>query len=209
VQQPIPVAILASDQVTGDGAAAYLRSRRELRLVDASCRDADVLLVLVRDVTDEWIAKMERAAAEAAGDLRIVLVADEIKQGQLLRAIHFGLVSVLPRSETGYDRILRVVTGSRQGLAEMHDRALGMLIEQVRMIQQDVLVARGLTPEGLETREVEVLKRLADGLDTVEIAHQMNYSERTIKNVIHGMITRLNLRNRSHLVAYGLRCGAL
>jgi DNA-binding CsgD family transcriptional regulator len=56
---------------------------------------------------------------------------------------------------------------------------------------------------------VEVLRLLADGLDTVEIADRLNYSERTIKNVLHAMMTRLNLRNRSHAVAFGLRCGAL
>ena len=48
-----------------------------------------------------------------------------------------------------------------------------------------------------------MLKLLADGLGTNEIASALAYSERTIKNVIHDVTTRLNLRNRSH--AGGLR----
>ena len=62
---------------------------------------------------------------------------------------------------------------------------------------------------GLAPREVEVLRLLADGLDTSEIAHQLAYSERTVKNVVHDVTTRLQLRNRSHAVAYALREGLI
>jgi DNA-binding NarL/FixJ family response regulator len=70
-----------------------------------------------------------------------------------------------------------------------------------------VLTPRGIGPDGLSGREREVLKLLADGLGTNEIASALAYSERTIKNVIHDVTTRLNLRNRSHAVAYAVKAG--
>lgn len=48
---------------------------------------------------------------------------------------------------------------------------------------------------------------MSEGLDTSEIAAELSYSERTVKNVMHGLTTRLHLRNRSHAVAYALREG--
>jgi DNA-binding NarL/FixJ family response regulator len=63
---------------------------------------------------------------------------------------------------------------------------------------------RTLTP-----RETEVLRLVADGLDTSEIALQMCYSERTVKNVLHDLTTRLQLRNRTHAVAYAVREGLI
>lgn len=57
----------------------------------------------------------------------------------------------------------------------------------------------------LTPREQEVLRLLADGHDTQEIADRLNYSERTVKGVIHEITTRLHLRNRSHAVAFALR----
>ena len=39
-------------------------------------------------------------------------------------------------------------------------------------------------------------------MDTGEIASKLSYSERTVKNVMHGLTTRLHLRNRAHAVAY-------
>jgi DNA-binding NarL/FixJ family response regulator len=72
-----------------------------------------------------------------------------------------------------------------------------------------VLAPRGLTFAGLTPRETEVLRLVADGFDTAEIAGRMCYSERTVKNVLHDLTTRLQLRNRSHAVAYAVREGLI
>jgi DNA-binding NarL/FixJ family response regulator len=54
-----------------------------------------------------------------------------------------------------------------------------------------------------------VLGLVADGLDTREIATKLSYSERTVKNVLHDVTNRFQLRNRAHAVAYALREGLL
>jgi DNA-binding NarL/FixJ family response regulator len=67
----------------------------------------------------------------------------------------------------------------------------------------------GLLPVELAQREVDVLRLLAEGLDTVEIANKLSYSERLIKSVIQTVVKRLELRNRTHAVAYAIRVGIL
>ncbi len=47
------------------------------------------------------------------------------------------------------------------------------------------------------------------GLDHAEVALTLNYSERTVKNVIRGVLDRHQPRNRTHAVAFALRRGAL
>ena len=59
----------------------------------------------------------------------------------------------------------------------------------------------------LAERERCVLQLFADGLSTREVARQMCYSERTIKNVLQDLTIRLNVRNRTHAVAYAVRNG--
>ena len=61
----------------------------------------------------------------------------------------------------------------------------------------------------LTDREVDVLRLLSEGWDTAEIASKLAYSERTVKNVIHDITARLQLRNRSHAVAYAVRQGLI
>jgi len=54
-----------------------------------------------------------------------------------------------------------------------------------------------------------VLRLVAEGWDTAQIATKLSYSERTVKNVLHDVTTRLQLRNRSHAVAYAMREGLI
>ena len=54
-----------------------------------------------------------------------------------------------------------------------------------------------------------MLRLLADGWETAEIAARLNYSERSVKNIIHGVLGRHGLRNRTQAVAYALRSGVL
>ena len=61
----------------------------------------------------------------------------------------------------------------------------------------------------LSSREADVLRLVAEGRDTSEIAEELCYSERTVKNVLHDLTTRLQLRNRTHAVAYALREGLI
>ncbi|NEC38646.1 response regulator transcription factor [Streptomyces rubrogriseus] len=72
-----------------------------------------------------------------------------------------------------------------------------------------VLEAQRSRAPKLNPREVDVLQLVAEGLSTAEVASHLNYSERTIKNVLHEVITRLNLRNRTQAVAWAIRSGQL
>lgn len=209
--RPVSVAVLAGDPLTGQGAVAHLRARPEVRVLGAELQhEAEVVLIVVDRITADTLKLMERVADESANeDARFVLVGDGVREHHLLRAVTCGLVSVIPRREADFDRILRAIVEMREGRLEMPGVALGWIVGQLRAIHRDVLEPNGLTSAGLETREVDVLGLLAEGLSTFEIAQRLNYSERTVKNIIHGVLTRLKLRNRAHAVAFAVRTGAL
>jgi DNA-binding NarL/FixJ family response regulator len=61
----------------------------------------------------------------------------------------------------------------------------------------------------LSGRDVKVLRLLAEGQSTAEIAVDLAYSESTIKNVIHDMVGQLGARNRAHAVALAIRGGVI
>jgi DNA-binding NarL/FixJ family response regulator len=76
-------------------------------------------------------------------------------------------------------------------------------------MQRQESLPRSPTFTGLVDREIEVLRLVAEGLETAEIATKLSYSQRTVKNVVHDITSRLHLHNRAHAVAYALRQGLL
>jgi DNA-binding NarL/FixJ family response regulator len=206
----VSVAVLATDPLTSEGATAYLRSCPQIEPVPAAeAGRADVVLVMAGTVTEDTMDLLHQVAAGTDRSPRIVLVGDGIREPQLLTAVTCGLVSVLPRRDATFGRIAAAVVDASMGRGEMPGMAVGWLAAQLRSIHQQVLAPAGMTAAGLHARELDVLQLLADGLDTAEIAEALHYSERTVKNIIHNLLTRLNLRNRAHAVAYALRSGLL
>jgi DNA-binding NarL/FixJ family response regulator len=127
----------------------------------------------------------------------------------MLAGVEAGACGLLRRSEAIAERLVAAVQSAATGDGSVPADLLGRLLEHVGRLQRQVLSPRGLTISGLTEREIEVLKLVADGMDTSEIAGSLAYSERTIKNIIHDVTARLNLKNRSHAVAYAVRQGLI
>jgi DNA-binding NarL/FixJ family response regulator len=64
-------------------------------------------------------------------------------------------------------------------------------------------------PTRLTPRELAVLELLSEGSDTNGIAEDLCYSERTVKNIVHDVLMKLNCRNRAHAVALATRQGLI
>ena len=202
---------MASEPLVALGVAAYLRTFPGIRPVPPDrLAGASVVLVIEGHVCEKTLSLMEHAAELVSDrEMRFVLVCDGIREPQLLRALSLGMVSVLPRQEADYERIAHALVNASDRRVELPRYAHEWLEERIRSIQRDVLAPHGLTAAGLYTREVEVLRLLAEGMGIIEIAQRLNYSERTVRNIIHGVLSRMKLRNRVHAVAYALRNGAM
>jgi DNA-binding NarL/FixJ family response regulator len=185
---------------------AFLRSVPEQVTVlpEQQEAEAEVLLLLAGRVTDNFLARMRRRTFTP---IPCVLVANAISDAQLVRAIGHGLTGFLPRQQVTLQDVVDAVRSSRSGRTQLPDSSVDLLVEHFRRMQQNL--NGGAAPGGLAEREVAVLRLLAEGMDTAEMAAHLSYSERTIKNIIHGFITRLGVRNRTHAVAHAIRADVL
>ena len=204
----ISVYVYAHDPISQAGLASQLRTRPEIRVVDHDVDLATVAVVVVDEV-DEEASRVVRAIQRNNGIPRVVLVVTRLDDAGMLAGVEAGACALLRRSEALPERLVEAVQSAATGDGSVPADLLGRLLEHVGRLQRQVLAPRGLTISGLTEREIEVLRLVADGMDTAEIAGSLAYSERTIKNIIHDVTARLNLRNRSHAVAYAVRQGLI
>lgn len=204
--EPVRVAVQASDPFSRVGLLTTLNARADLVVVDDRAQ-AQVVVASVDAVTSDVLSRLRRQV-----DLYgtpTVLITNNIDQSDLLAAIECRVVGVLSRAHATGSRLANVLLVAASGGGVLPPDLLGGLLSHVEGIARDVLGPLGLGSSGLLPREVDILRLLADGLDTAEIAERLSYSERTVKNVLFEMSCRLKLRNRSHAVAYAMRVGAI
>ncbi|GAA4526193.1 helix-turn-helix transcriptional regulator [Amycolatopsis samaneae] len=208
----VEVAILTSDRISRHGARSLLERHPEVTVLDDADRArASVLLVIEDVVTEPVLARLREAGAEREHPARAhcVVVTDRFDEAGILAAVECGVTAILPKAEIDSTGLITAVLGARNGTAHLSPRLLGALLARLDQIRRELLEPRGLTLSVLSMRERDVLRLVAEGLDTVEIAGKLSYSERTVKNTLYGLMARHDLKTRAHAVAYALRAGAL
>ena len=204
----LSVYVCSDDPITEAGVAAQMRGRPEVYVVEAANEGAvDVTVVVVEELDEASECRIRNL--RRTGHEHVVVVCSHIDDGALMRAVELGVSGLLRRTEATPERLSSAVVAASRGDGQMAPDLLGRLLEQMSRLQQRVLAPKGISPNGFTRREIEVLRLLAEGYDTSEIADTLAYSERTIKNVIHDVTSRLHLRNRSHAVAFAMRTGVI
>jgi DNA-binding NarL/FixJ family response regulator len=195
----IAVWVCGDDPITEAGVAAQLRGRPEVFVTTSTdASSVDVVMVVVERLGDR-AARMLRDV-RARGHRRIVVICALVDDAAVSRAADLGATAVLQRCGATPERLAAIASAA--SLGRVRADALRPVRRPAGHAADDV--HREFTP-----REVDVLRLLAEGYDTTDIAVALAYSERTIKNVIHDVTTRLQLRNRSHAVAVAVRTGVI
>jgi DNA-binding NarL/FixJ family response regulator len=202
------VRVRASDPVSEVGVASQLRYHNDFEVLSPDSQAVPDVVVLVADRVDESTVRTVRELRQQPGT-RVVLVVGAIDGGAVLAAVEVGVAAIVRRAEATTDRLATAIHAAATGDGHLPPDLLGRLLQQVGETQRHKSLPQGLTFGGLTQRELTVLSLIADGYSTSEIAAKMAYSERTIKNAIHDLVSRFQLRNRSHAVAFAVRQGLI
>jgi DNA-binding NarL/FixJ family response regulator len=206
MSERIPVYVEAEDPLLQAGVSSQVRACPRLLVVD-SPEEACIAVAAV-DAADARSVELIRSVSNG-GTCRVLAVVGQLDDAGVLALAEAGASGILRRSDASQARLAEAVEATAAGNGTMPPDLLARLLSQVGRLQRDVLSPRGIGVHGLSEREVTVLRLVAEGHDTGSIAREMAYSERTVKNVIHDIVSRLNLRNRSHAVAYAVREGII
>jgi DNA-binding NarL/FixJ family response regulator len=202
----VSICVFADDPVSQAGMMSSFRPRPEVTVLDWGDERA-VVAVVVADAVDDTTLQTLRSLHRR--QCRALLVVRAVDDTALAAAVEAGIAGLLRRADATPERLAQAVCSVARGDGTVPPDLLGRLLAQVGRVQRQFLSPRGFALTGLSQREIEILRLIADGLDTAEIATTLSYSERTVKNALHDVTSRLQLRNRSHAVAYALKQGII
>ena len=133
---------------------------------------------------------------------RLVATVRSPDESLLCDAIEAGVAAVLLHAELSPATLVATVRAVVGGSATLPRAVLPRLLEHVARASRS-------GSGGLTAREREVLRLLAEGEDTRDIAGMLCFSERTVKSIVHDVLMKLNCRNRAHAVALATRQGVI
>ncbi|WP_205669842.1 MULTISPECIES: response regulator transcription factor [unclassified Amycolatopsis] len=192
LERTVPVRVLAADPFLRAGLESALYGRGEFTDADGG------VAVLAVDEVDDAAVEAIRTAKER--NATVLLVTGKVDAPRAARAIEAGACGVLRREQACEQTLVSAVRAAATGHGTMPPDLLS-----------DLFDARQAVPAAptLDARERDVLRMVADGHETAEIASALAYSARTVTTIVHDITHRLRLRNRAHAVAFALREGLI
>lgn len=156
--------------------------------------------VLVLEATRPAVLR----AVDNGWPARVCVVATvRLPLGDSVRALALaGVGAFLDRDDVTPDSLASAVRGVVAGTVTVPRDAFSAMIGAPR--DASAVRARSLVP-----RERDVLRLLAEGLDTRTISGTLSYSERTVKNIVHDVMVKLDCRTRAQAVGVATRHGLI
>jgi DNA-binding NarL/FixJ family response regulator len=167
--------------------------------------EADVVIV---DDSLDGACDFTRRLREVTG-ASVVMCVGNADQGRVMSAIQAGAVGFLCKDTLTPETLVAAVQSAATGTGVMAPELMNRFVVGLARVSREVLEPRGLSLSRLTEREQQVLSLIAKGHATREVAEQLCYSERTVKNVLHDVVTKLNARTRTEAVACAVREGLI
>ncbi len=165
----IPVAVHAPDPISREGALSQLRGYPEIDLREESDTGPGRVALFIADTLDEAALTRLRRLVRSEGG-RAVLVVGALREAELLDVIECGVGAIVWRGEATAPRLMQAVVAAARGDGDLPTDLIGRLVEQVGTLHRSAAGRSGVHASGLAPREVDVLRLVAEGLDTGEIA---------------------------------------
>jgi NarL family two-component system response regulator LiaR len=211
----IRVLIVDDHQVVRQGLSMFLGLRPEIVVVGEAADGKAAIEMVARlepDIVLMDLVMPELDGIAATRQIRalhprthVIALASFTEDDKVIPAIQAGAASYLLKDVTP-DALVEAILAVHRGEARLHPDIARKLMERVA---QGSTETRGAAapPEGLTTRELEVIRLVARGRSNHEIAQELVISEKTVKTHVSSILGKLNLEDRTQLAIHAIKSG--
>ncbi len=205
----ISVMIVDDHRVVGSGVRSYLESfpdlegvavaesgEQALKLIDDRLPDVVVMDLLMPGGMDGIEAT--RQVRSRSPRTQVVALTASTDEARLLAVLRAGAIGYV-RKDADPEVLLAAVRGAARGQSVIDPAVAGTVLQD--------LVGRRVPGSELTERELDVLRRLAEGDTNRQIGEALCISEETVKTHVGNILGKLHLSHRTQAVLYALTRG--
>jgi DNA-binding NarL/FixJ family response regulator len=145
-----------------------------------------------------------REITMALPDTRVLVLSASGEHSDVLEAVKAGASGYLVKSASARE-LVDAVHRTAQGDPVFTPGLAGLVLGEYRRMAE--APAGGAPPPRLTERETDVLRLVAKGLTSRQIAERLVLSHRTVENHVQSTLRKLQLHNRVELARYAIEHG--
>jgi two-component system NarL family response regulator len=141
-------------------------------------------------------------------DTKIVFLTVREDDETLFAAIRAGATGFLFKNTRAAD-LLRRLREVARGEAGISPAVALRILDEFSRTAAPSLQGGDQRSSGLTTREIEIVREIAQGASNRDISNRLVISENTVKNHVRNVLAKLQLRNRREVMEYAQRHGLI
>jgi DNA-binding NarL/FixJ family response regulator len=209
VAPPVKVFVICEMRFYRDAVTALLDGESDLEVVGSSSSFADardrieqsapsvVLLDMSRNLP-ELPDELSNGARQVA-EFRLVVLVDAETEDAIIMCAEAGALACLS-ADCGADSVISTLRQAANGEARYSPRMTAAVLKRLRTLSLRTPPVHRVA--NLTGREREVVDLVVEGLSNKEIAQRLTIEVATVKNHVHSIYRKLNIRRRSQLSAW-------
>jgi DNA-binding NarL/FixJ family response regulator len=136
--------------------------------------------------------------------LRVLVVTDDHDKAHIHQVLHNGVNCILTKN-CSPEEIVSAVLATAKGERFFCDKVLQLILEKPEAPKD----AEDCFPTRLSTREIEIVRLVAQGIQTKDIAERLCLSMHTVYTHRKNILKKLQINSVSEMIVYALNSGLM
>ena len=205
----IRVMLVDDHEVVREGLKALLNRRESMTVVGEAGSVAQAIEVAARERPDVVVMDLRlpdgtgieacREIRSQLPDTRVIMLTSYADEDAVMASILGGASAYLLKQTRG-SQLAEAIQGVARGESMLDPQVTMRVLEEVRKSASGKAAS---SPESqLNENEQKILHLIAEGKTNREIAAEIYLSDKTVKNYVSNILSKLNMKRRSEAAAY-------
>jgi two-component system invasion response regulator UvrY len=206
--------LLADNQpLTSAGLRFFLAERNDMRIVGQVVRQEQLsdlikrhqphLLIVDYNLPNFLSVDDVKAVRENSPSTNVLVISDDDNKARVLAVLQAGVIGYLTK-DCSREEIVMAIQSTARGEKFFCHKVLNVIMEKHFTPETEANDSSSLT-----TRETEILKLIASGKSTQQVADELFLSPHTVQTHRKSIIKKLNIKSPTQFVIYAMDMGLI